>query len=450
MREMQRRIDALKTTRLRFEAMYDDYERESVGRKTLLAVDTCDVFQYMHINADRGLSMPQRAAKPLFEDETHERVLLPPHAYEVCVYISRVLQGVGRLSTGKGATARYMARFPQVSAFMEACETMKWVQAAKLWNTGVWRGIVNIARDQGRGASEVVSKPLNVLYQLIAEEAIKPIDGLGLGSWSLEDYPPNEEAVRRALNEFESIEDRIDRERNNMVDAQALGIAVGLNEHSLEHGFHCTMSTLSSHALTAYSRAMPDQKASICRNSFVSAYRKRLREFAEGRRDPLSYMKRGLELLDSVLSAYPVFDAKARRAPKHTPEVWMGFADAISTLRFMADYTEYYDKYFGRLIEPVTAVPPPLIETEELEEAYELLVDEGKFVSSLKTAHRAIMTDAKELTDKIRPYVVGKNGSFGEGLRIAGRSMEEMFDNVVRLIDEEGKEDEGLGRPSPA
>jgi len=432
MREM---LETLKATRLRFSAMAEDYRRETQGIRTLLVVDTCDLFTYMHTNEDRGLRLPERAVKRLFEDETYDRVLLPPHAYEVLSYVQQVLSSVKRFSTGEESLRDYMAHAPHASAFMRAFENKSWSEANALWNTGVWADLVRMARDQGRGSIARMNKPLGILSQLMDNGVVKPVDQIGLSRVLLQDVCADEDVVRRALHEFGCIAGRSQKHMNNMIDAQALGILVELNERCRDLGCFFTMTTLSSMSLAAYSRTCPDERANICRNTFVSAYKRNLREVPEAHRDPLAYMLRGITLLEHVIVGYPLFKAAAGELKQ---DVTLGDVDAaIGTLRFMADYTEYYNRYFQKLIEPVAAVPALPEETDELGEAYEILVDEAKFVTAMKEAHATIMHEARELTNKVRPFVVGEDGVLGRGVRIGGQSIADMFESVVSTMARE-------------
>lgn len=415
--------------------MLDDYQRKQDGIKTILVVDTCDLLRYMHIVKARGLSLQERAATGLFENETHRRVLLAPHAYELLHYISNVLLTVKAFGDGVSSVSSYRATNWIVHEFMAAFEVGDHARAAKLWKEGGWAGLVKIAKDGGEGAEQMVSDPLRLLYKLIEEKKILPLDQLGLPVTAMRGSFSRNDVVDRVLDQFRAQPARQTKDINNLVDARTMGITAGLNDHWADTKMFFTVTTLAGASLSAYSRSLPEIKASVCRNTFVSAYRHNLQRLDEGKRDPLGYMRRGTEKLGSVIDGYSSFmqpdqGAKIRQALRGE--------DGPRTLRYMADFLEYYEDYYLKLIQPVTAVETPDDSEHEIKGAYEILSDEREFQESMRVAHRAIHAEAEELASKVHPFVAGTNGSHAEQIKIGDRPIGEKFNEIVARLKREG------------
>ena len=428
-------LRALRRTHLRFRAMLDDYERKQDGIRTVLVVDTCDLLRYMHIVKERGLSLQERAARGLFDEETHERVLLAPHAYELLHYIFNVLLTVQGFREGRSPLRSYTVGTSMVGEFMTAFEKGDHARAAELWNKGDWAILVKIAKDGGEGAEDMVRDPLRVLYRLIEEKTILPIDQLGLPATGVRGSFSRDDVVDRVLDQFRDMPDREMKDINNLVDARAMGITLGLNEHCADAKMFFTVTTLSQASLTAYSRSLPDIRASVCRNTFVSSYRQNLQRLDEGKRDPLGYMRRGTEKLKSVIDGYSSFMQAAEGAKTHKRLKGEG---ASRTLRYMADFLEYYEAYYRKLIEPVTAVLAPDDSEHEVAGAYEILSDERQFQESMRAAHRAIHAEAEELAARVHPFVAGTDGSLADKIKIGDLSIGEKFNEIVTRLKREG------------
>lgn len=431
-------LKGLKTTQLRFSAMREDYKRQADGIETMLVVDTCDLLKYMHIVKDRGLTLQERAVSRLFDDDTLERVLLAPHAYELLHYIFNVLLSVQRIKSGRASISLYRNEVPAVDEFMKSFEDGNHDRAAMLWKQGAWAGLVEIAKDGGRGADKMIRKPLRVLFNLIERRAIFPINELGLPESDVVGSFASDTVVNRVLDKFKDIEDRTSKDLNNLVDARALGITIGLNERYQANKKYFSVTTLSGASLTAYSRSFPrgtKSMSSICRNTSVSAYRYNLKDLREASRDPLAYMRRGTHLLSSVIEGFPAFMRAARNAKSGGS---VPGDDGPRTLRYLANFLEYHEDYFRKLILPVTAVPTPDDSAHQIAGAYEVLSDERQYQDSMRVAHRAIYSEAKTLAERLRPFVSGSNGSLAEDVKIGDQSVAQRFSQIVQRLEREG------------
>ena len=428
-------LRALRRTLVRFQAMRDDYVRKEKGISTMLVVDACDLLSYMHIVKERGLTLQERAASGLFDDETHGRVLLAPHAYELLSYIFHVLLAVEGFRSGGSPLRTYTVGTSTVEEFMTAFEKGDHARAVELWADSGWAGLVKIARDGGQGVVNMVLDPLRILYRLIEDRKIVPVDQIGLPATDVHGSFSRDDVVDRVLHEFREMPKRRRKDINNLVDARTLGITLGLNEHSAATKVFFTVTTLSAASLTAYSRSLPDIKAAVCRNTFVSAYRHNLQRLDEGKRDPLGYMRRGTDKLESVIDGYSSFmqaaeGAKARKRLKGE--------DIPRTLRYMADFLEYYEAYYRKLIEPVISVRAPDDSEHEIAGAYRILSDERQFQESMRAAHQAIHVEAEELAARVHPFVAGTDGSHAEQIKIGDLSIGEKFNEIVTHLKEQG------------
>jgi len=423
-------IRALTITADRFRAMRNDYARQLRGGRTILIVDTCDILTYMHTDERKPPLYPQRAAMSLFDDETHERVLLAPHAYELLRFIRELAKQIEDWSHGDGLQSEYPS---PVTEFLEAGDQGNWDKAARIWKEGGWSVLLRIAKAASYTSVPEAHNPFSRLLGLLDDKKLNPIEDVDLPLEDAGVATGDDDTVERVLRAFASMNERADKPINNMVDARALAIAVDLNQRISPDTCYFSLTTLSPASLTAYARSRPADTTGICRNTIVSAYRRNMLGLEYDCARQLEYMMDGVGLLESVIARYDsVMSAEQRGADSDG----MPNGIASDTLRFMADYLDYYNLYFKKLVEPTAAGSGRSTDIEELQEMHELLDDGKQLAESLRAAHIAILTQAREMEPKLRPFVMGRGGRRKKAIRMGAKTLNEMFDDIVRAIEE--------------